>query len=358
MTRAKAPRRTEPNKTVAEKPTVRDQLASPIQKCMTVVLCLLSLLFLISLFKNISYPLLWADESMTVMGGSRVLKYGYPKVHDGKNVLYDLQHPDKTLGIDKKTDAYVAGASWGMYYVAALGIKVAEISDDIYVRTGLLRFLFALSGLGGLILWAAIGVQLFHDSSTKKAFLICFAFLTLISVSLVLHLREVRYYSLMVLLTSVATYTYGRYRILGQMSLRRYSILLPVSLLLLYVVFSPAYVIFLVTITGCECAFLSVAIFRLRTGGQTKKRQDKIKKSSRNTTELLRTHLLQSLPLLLSLIVVFPLMLFFDTFRVSRELSQFYASVFHTDALGMYLNNLSIAWKFFTSLELLYLAVF
>ena len=59
-------------------------------KSLTIVLVFLCALLLTSLFKNISYPLFWADESMTVMRGERVLEYGYPKVHDGKNVLYDL----------------------------------------------------------------------------------------------------------------------------------------------------------------------------------------------------------------------------------------------------------------------------
>ncbi|MEO6131167.1 MAG: hypothetical protein ABIQ02_04925, partial [Saprospiraceae bacterium] len=51
---------------------------------------ILSFLLLISVFKNISHPLFWADESMTAIGSERVLNYGYPKVHDGKNVFYDL----------------------------------------------------------------------------------------------------------------------------------------------------------------------------------------------------------------------------------------------------------------------------
>ncbi len=51
-------------------------------------LALLAVLFSISLFKNISYPLLWCDEGDTAMYATRVLEYGYPKVHDGKNVLY------------------------------------------------------------------------------------------------------------------------------------------------------------------------------------------------------------------------------------------------------------------------------
>src|SRR5690242_19677057 len=44
----------------------------------------LLILFLFSVFGHISYPLFWADESMTAMGTERVLQYGYPKVHDGK----------------------------------------------------------------------------------------------------------------------------------------------------------------------------------------------------------------------------------------------------------------------------------
>ena len=41
---------------------------------LTLTLCFMCSLFLVSLFKNIYYPLLWADESMTVMYGERVLR--------------------------------------------------------------------------------------------------------------------------------------------------------------------------------------------------------------------------------------------------------------------------------------------
>jgi len=40
---------------------------------LTLTLCFMCSLFLVSLFKNISYPLLWTNESMTVMYGERVL---------------------------------------------------------------------------------------------------------------------------------------------------------------------------------------------------------------------------------------------------------------------------------------------
>jgi hypothetical protein len=99
---------------------------------LTLTLCFMCSLFLVSLFKNISYPLLWADESITVMHGKRVLEYGYPKVHDSKNVVYDLRHSNPRLGVDERTDAYIGGADWGMYYVAAVAAKIAPMGDDIY----------------------------------------------------------------------------------------------------------------------------------------------------------------------------------------------------------------------------------
>jgi hypothetical protein len=108
-------------------------------RILTVLLVVLCMLFLVSLFKNIGYPLFWADESMTVMGGVRVLEYGYPKVHDGKNVFYDLLHPNPRLGIDEKTDAYIGGTSWGHYYFATLGVKLAEMSDDFFTKTAVIK---------------------------------------------------------------------------------------------------------------------------------------------------------------------------------------------------------------------------
>ncbi|MFI5265719.1 MAG: hypothetical protein ACHQT7_03170, partial [Candidatus Levyibacteriota bacterium] len=44
----------------------------------------LFVVFCVGLFKNISYPLLWNDESYGAMNALRVLEYGYPKVHDEK----------------------------------------------------------------------------------------------------------------------------------------------------------------------------------------------------------------------------------------------------------------------------------
>src|SRR5450631_199520 len=125
---------------------------------LSVILVIATIIFITCLFKHISYPLMWADESMTAVGAQRVLDYGYPKVHDGRNVLYDLFHYDRTLGLDKKTDAYIGGAGWAPYYFTAPFVVLSRLASDLYLKTAILRIPFALAGFIGLLLllWTAI----------------------------------------------------------------------------------------------------------------------------------------------------------------------------------------------------------
>src|SRR6266542_6993459 len=105
--------------------------------CQNIVLGVLFFIFCLSLFKNISYPLIWNDESETIMMATRVLEFGYPKVHDGKNTVFmmPVNHLDSVdnfrVGYNKKYDAFI-GNTWGMYYVGAIGAYIANITDDIY----------------------------------------------------------------------------------------------------------------------------------------------------------------------------------------------------------------------------------
>lgn len=139
----------------------------------------LFLLFLVFLFKNISYPLFWADESMTAIGSERVIQFGYPKVHDGKNVFYDLWHSNPKLGINEEDDAYVGGTGWGHYYYGVIGYKLAGNFDDLYLKTGIYRASFAVIGLAGLLLLAFLVSKFFKDRFSKHAFLSLFIFLNL-----------------------------------------------------------------------------------------------------------------------------------------------------------------------------------
>lgn len=318
-----------------------------------IILIGLVLLLITSLFKNISYPLFWADESMTVMHGKRVLEHGFPKVHDGKNVLYDLRHPNPTLGIDERTDAFIGGANWGQYYVAAIGVKLAELTSDIFLKTAIIRTIFTLIGLAGLAIFAFLTSQFFSSSLSRAGFLILFVFLELISVPLVLHLREARYYPVTVFFAALSVFFYTRHRILNKSRYARFLTLLTASLSMLFVTFSPSYFIFLAAILLFESALLLRNLFRNYAKGRGGKKPE-----IPSPHEAPFMYWLQGiLPVILSLIVVSPLMVFFRISHIAEEMAKINRLLAKTDSMQMYLDNLSFIWRYCASSDLIYLAI-
>ncbi len=307
-----------------------------------------------SLFKNISYPLLWADESITAMHAERVLEYGYPKVHDGKNVVYDLRHSNPKLGIDEKTDAYIGGANWGMYYLAAIAVKMAQLSDNIYTKTAILRIPFALAGLIGLFIFGFLGAQLFENRVAKKRFWVLFGLFELISIPLVLHLREVRYYSLTLFLVALIIYIYFRYKILKKSNYLTYALFLTFSLFLLFITFSPVYFVFLISILLYESLGFSKILFSRIVEKSCETTHGSFP-SLKNAFSICLRNLL---PIIISLIAVSPLISFFKTFYIAREMAKFNFLLFGISKLEMYLANLSVIWKYFRSFDFIYLAIF
>ena len=295
---------------------------------------LIFLLFIVFLFKNISYPLFWADESMTAIGSERVIKFGYPKVHDGKNVFYDLRHSDPALGINEK-DAYVGGTSWGHYYYGVIGYKLAEKFDNIYTKTGIYRSSFAILGLAGLLLLAFSISGFFDDPFTKYLFFTLFFFLEILSVSLLLLLREVRYYPLTLFLCSLIVSFYISYRFYKSYNKIVYIIIQTISLWLLFNTFAPVYFIFLLSL-GLSETFIIAAKFYKKTT---------FKKIFFDTIPTLS-------PLLISLVFIYPLLSYFKTFEISKAME-----VFNGYNDKMYWDNLSTVIKYFKTFELLWLAI-
>jgi hypothetical protein len=148
------------------------------------------------LFGRLAHPLLWQDEGETAMFATHVLAYGYPKVHGDRNVVYEFG-PNIALGVDEATDAYL-GKTWGDFYFAVPGLVWARGASDPYARTFRLRLPFALAGAAGLVamLWAVLPAV---PRGRRIGFAAAFAALASVSISLLLHLREVRYYPLLVL---------------------------------------------------------------------------------------------------------------------------------------------------------------
>jgi len=232
-----------------------------------IFLIILVILFCFSLFKNISYPLIWNDESDSVMTGKRVLEYGYPKVHDQKNVVFmsyapDIKYKDGSLvGYDPENDAYIY-ITWGNYYWASIGVYFAKFTEDIYTKTALLRIPFTIMGFLGLLLFLLPARKLFSNYEHYKIFLILFVFVELFSISLVLHMREARYFSLVIFLSACFFYIYSNYFLFGKLSTVKYYIFMILLLFLTYQINFIAFAIFSAVLTVNRGAVFLINAFK------------------------------------------------------------------------------------------------
>jgi hypothetical protein len=301
--------------------------------CLAVFLCGL---FLFGLFKNIAHPLLWGDESMTAMGSERVLQFGYPKVHDGKNVFYDLlnkTHP--TIGINEKDDAYVGGAGWGQYYFGTIGYKLSEGMDDFYTKTGIYRSTFALIGFLGLLFILFFQTRFFPNRFSKYLFITLFFFMELASISLVLHMKEVRYYSLVIFFTALIMGLYIQYRFYKPFNSILFIAIEVVALWMLFLTFAPVYFIVMMTLGLSE---LIIGLHQLNKA---------------NFKVAFKKAMPGILTLVISILSVFPLLSYFKTFEISKAMAEY-----NRFTNEKYWENVSHSIDYFADFEFLYLAIF
>jgi len=283
--------------------------------------------FAVLLLKHISYPVLWQDEAETAVFGERVLEYGYPKVHGPRNVLYEFGS-NIAVGVKESQDAYI-GTTWGHFYFAVPGLIWAHQVDDRYAKTARLRIPFALAGGLGVACWALALLPAFRGRPRRAAlFAALYFLLAASSVSLLLHLREVRYYPLLVLLFGALASVELRYRVFG--ALRRGSRAW-LSALLLVAVFHTFFAAWFIW-----AGVLSIDAWLASAG----------------TARRGRTFLAEMAPVLLSGLLIAPALVFFETLSI--------VNAFRAD-LGLsvagYLANLSFVGSHFLRHEWLAPAV-
>lgn len=216
---------------------------------------ILLVLFSFSVFKHISYPLLWQDEASTAVGAQRVAEYGFPKVHGEKNIYNDT-------GIEpNERDALIGAANWGHFYFGVIGHKLAGQADDLYVKTGLFRTPFAVLGIIGLALWVFFMLRFCPDKFSKHLFVVLFIFFSLLSVSLTLLLREVRYYSIIIFCTALVMGLYTTYRFYKPFNKILFISLEVLALFIIFVSASPVYIISLATL-GLSELIIFISVYR------------------------------------------------------------------------------------------------
>ena len=208
------------------------------------VLALLALalhtLFAVSIFEGLGAPLLWHDEADTAMFGRRILDYGFPKVHGPVNVTYGVQH-SLEVGSRVSLDAYV-GSPWGQYYFAAPAVAWSDGAEDLAERTWRVRLPFVLAGWLGVLLLGGVGARVAGRLGADPGGFWCvYGGLLLASVSLQLHLREARYYPLVVLALGVIAMLEWRRQDRGEGLLRSGPLGLALAVWCLFHLFYPAF---------------------------------------------------------------------------------------------------------------------
>jgi hypothetical protein len=265
------------------------------------VACALSLaVFATMLFGNLSHPLLWQDEAETAMFGRRVLEYGYPKVHGPRNVVYQFGF-DAAMGVKEPYDAYI-GTTWGHFYLATIGLALAERSEDVYDKTLRLRLPFALAGAAGVLVLLVALLPSLSGARSRLAFASAYLLSTSACVALLLHLREVRYYPLVTLLASALCAVHVLHWVYRRISYRSYAVATALLLFLLYQTFFVGCFVFLVALAGDRL----LALRELPRDADSQRRA------------LLRF----AAPLVAAVLMIVPFLIFFETFSTARAFAK------------------------------------
>jgi hypothetical protein len=289
-----------------------------------------TLLFFYLLFFRIEAPLIWNDESETIMTGKTILTYGYPKVHDGKNIIF-LPEQKEWIGYDKALDANFT-IPWGSYYFASIAAYISQNIDDLYLKTFWSRLPFGIIGSLGIFFF---GLTLNSISSTKKyfgwsvyLFFICF------SVSLFLHLKQLRYYSLVIFDISLITYIINLYFVNKKLTYNKYLIVFSLALFFTY---QTNLLVYAAATLSC---FLFTFYYHLAETNHL------------TTAEKSKAILKDCVPYIISGVLVLPFLIFYKTFEIAALATEFYKATNEA-----YVNNLIRIWEYLNNLEFIFVFI-
>ncbi len=288
-------------------------------------------LFAVLLGKHLSYPVLWQDEAETAMFATRVIEVGYPKVHGDRNVLYEFGS-NIAVGVKESTDAYI-GTTWGHFFYAVPGVLWARTATDVHQKTLRVRLPFAFAGALGILVWVLALLPTFRDRPRRaRVFGGLFFLSAALSISLLLHLREARYYPLLILVVGAIAWVHLRVRVFGAKRGAVWGVSLALLLTATFHIFFAAW-FFLTALLGFDAL---AASWHARADSEERRRA-----------------WIGTAPLLASALLVAPALVFFETFAIAASFREHLGFT-----LGGYMGNLGYFARHFWRYELLAPAIF
>lgn len=132
------------------------------------------------LFLNLGASYLTIDEANTGYLAKNILKFGYPRAYDGRNIL-----PTFFEGSINKDYAWIE-QPWLQYYITALSLKLFGINSVAA------RLPFSIFGFLSIIVVYKLAEELSNNKTVAKLSIL----LMTLSVPFLLYSRNCRYYSL------------------------------------------------------------------------------------------------------------------------------------------------------------------
>jgi hypothetical protein len=226
---------------------VIEPVIQPPSALLTVILLLLISAFIFLVFKNIQYPLLWNDEGDTVVFGQQVLRYGYPKIHGEKNVIYHFIGALPDLAVKKSIDAHILG-NWGHYYFVTPFLLLANLANNVYLKTAILRIPFATLPLVSILLFGKAISNILPSPRKRILFNIFYLILEILSLFVILEIRQVRHHPLVLFLSLLLLINYINQTFLRKIKTLNYIVVSSFLLFFIFTLYYPVYFIFVITL--------------------------------------------------------------------------------------------------------------
>lgn len=274
------------------------------------IICVLLLfMFLYSGLKNIGYPFIWNDESETLMTAESVLKNGYPKVHHEGNIIYVPENAE-WVGYNSKLDANTT-IPWFTYYFSTIPVFLSHYTENFYTKTFIVRTPFFLMGFIG-IMFVLYSIKPYFNSKTFNYIFIFYLFFEVLSVPLVLNIRETRYYALSVFFAGILVFLINRFLIFEKRFTKSSGFLI---VLVLFLCFQTQYVFFISTVISISI-LLAILYFL--------KDSKKVKTTffSKSLIKFNITYLVVMFGILIMMMI--PFIIFYDIYNVAVAASRLY----------------------------------